>query len=366
MEIGSMPDLQYLILVKTNIETWIFKMKMPYLSKEELKAKIDSLPRINIALLPTPLQEAHRLSEKLGVRILIKREDLTGLAMGGNKVRHMDFCMADALQKGADVSLNINPWMSNNARIIGAASKMVGLDYINIAPASKFRPIQGNLLIQDIIGTDLHLLDTANHDEVNEYVDKLETKLIEQGKTVYNHVKEHMSRSSATISYMEATLEIEEQLANFNVAENLEVFVASGGAQGGLMLASQSLNLPWNVHGVIVGKPEESYADVVTWSNNALNHLGFTERLDWSDVEQLDKYIGPGYAIPGDDCIEAIRMVAELEGILLDPVYTGKVMAAVIDYARTGKFKEEDTVLFIHTGGLPELFDFADELKRRD
>ena len=339
---------------------------MSSLSKKQLKAKIDSLPRVNIALLPTPLQEAPRLSKELGVRILIKRDDLTGLAMGGNKVRHMDFCMADAIEKEADVSLNINPWMSNNARIIGAASKIVGLDYINVAPASKLRPIQGNLLIQDILGTDLHLLDTSDHKKVNEYVDKLETKLIEQGKSVYNHVKEHMSRSSATISYMEATLEIDQQLENHEFVENLEVFIASGGAQGGLMLASQALNLPWNVHGVIVGKPEESYADVVTWSNNALNHLGFSERLDWSEVEQLDKYIGPGYAIPGEDCIEAIRMVAELEGILLDPVYTGKVMAAVIDYARNGKFNEQDTVLFIHTGGLPELFDFAEELKRRD
>jgi 1-aminocyclopropane-1-carboxylate deaminase/D-cysteine desulfhydrase-like pyridoxal-dependent ACC family enzyme len=341
-------------------------MKMSSLSKKQLKAKIDSLPRVNIALLPTPLQEAPRLSKELGVRILIKRDDLTGLAMGGNKVRHMDFCMADAIEKEADVSLNINPWMSNNARIIGAASKIVGLDYINVAPASKLRPIQGNLLIQDILGTDLHLLDTSDHKKVNEYVDKLETKLIEQGKSVYNHVKEHMSRSSATISYMEATLEIDQQLEDHEFVENLEVFIASGGAQGGLMLASQALNLPWNVHGVIVGKPEESYADVVTWSNNALNHLGFSERLDWSEVEQLDKYIGPGYAIPGEDCIEAIRMVAELEGILLDPVYTGKVMAAVIDYARNGKFNEQDTVLFIHTGGLPELFDFAEELKRRD
>tara|TARA_Y100000590_G_scaffold216504_1_gene245280 strand:+ start:5150 stop:6181 length:1032 start_codon:yes stop_codon:yes gene_type:complete len=341
-------------------------MKMPSLSKQQLKSKIDSLPRVNIALLPTPLQEAPRLSKELGVRILIKRDDLTGLAMGGNKVRHMDFCMADAIEKGAEVSLNINPWMSNNARIIGAASKIVGLDYINVAPASKLRPIQGNLLIQDILGTDLHLLDTSDHKKVHEYVDKLETKLIEQGKSVYNHVKEHMSRSSATISYMEATLEIDQQLEEHELVENLEVFIASGGAQGGLMLASQALNLPWNIHGVIVGKPEESYADVVTWSNNALNHLGFSERLDWSEVEQLDKYIGPGYAIPGEDCIEAIRMVAELEGILLDPVYTGKVMAAVIDYARNGKFNEQDTVLFIHTGGLPELFDFAEELKRRD
>lgn len=341
-------------------------MKMPSLSRLDLKQKIDTLPRINIACLPTPLQEAPNLSSELGVRVLIKREDLTGLAMGGNKVRHMDFCMADAIAKGSDVSLNINPWMSNNARIICAASKKVGMDYICVAPDSKDRPIQGNLLIQDIMGAELHLLCTSDQSEIMEYTDKLETKLVEDGKTVYNHIKEHMSRSSATISYMDATLELDQQLQNIEEVGNVEIFIASGGAQGGLILASNSLNLPWNITGVLVGTPEESFADVVTWSNNALNHLGFSERLTWNDVIQLEGYIGPGYAIPSKECIEAIRMVAELEGIMLDPVYTGKVMATIIDYARNNKFKEDDTVLFMHTGGLPELFNFADQLKRRD
>jgi len=341
-------------------------MRMPSLSRLDLRQRIDNLPRINIACLPTPLQEAPNLSNELGVRVLIKREDLTGLAMGGNKVRHMDFCMADAISKGSDVSLNINPWMSNNARIIGAASKKVGMDYVCVAPDSKGRPIQGNLLIQDIMGAELHLLSTSDQSEVMEYTDKLESKLVEHGKTVYNHIKEHMSRSSATISYMDATLELDQQLQNLEGIGNVEVFIASGGAQGGLMLASNSLNLPWNITGVLVGTSEESFADVVTWSNNALNHLGFSERLTWNDVIQLDSYIGPGYAIPSEPCIEAIRMVAELEGIILDPIYTGKVMAAIIDHARNNKFKEDDTVLFMHTGGLPELFNFADELKRRD
>lgn len=341
-------------------------MKMGPLTKTELKNKISGLPRVSIACLPTPLQETPNLSKELGVRILIKRDDLTGLVMGGNKVRHMDFCMADAMQKRADVSLNINAWMSNNARIIGAASKKIGMDYICVAPDSKHRPIQGNLLIQDIMGAELHLLSTSDQSEIMKYTDKLETQLIEQGKTVYNHNKEHMSRSSATISYMDATLEIDNQLNQLDGIENVEVFIASGGAHGGLMLASSALELPWNVTGIIVGTPEESYADVVTWSNNALNHMGFSERLTWNDVVQLDSYIGPGYAIPSEECINAIHMVAELEGILLDPVYTGKVMAAIIDHARHGKFKEDDTVLFVHTGGLPELFNFSEELKRRD
>lgn len=337
---------------------------MPAMSRQELRTRIDELPRVRIAATPTPLQEAENLSRELGVRVLIKRDDLTGLVMGGNKVRHMDFCMADALEKGADVSINVNEWMSNNSRIIGAASRRVGMDYVCVAPGSGGRPIQGNLLIQDLIGADLHLLDTTDVEEVAGYVEEIESRLRTEGKTPYNHTKEHMSRSSAAISYMDATLEIADQLETMGAGE-LNVYIASGGAQGGLQIGSSALGLPWNVKGFLVGTREESFVNIVDWSNNALRHLGFEERMGWDDVVQIDDYIGPGYARLSPACAAAIRMVAELEGILLDPVYTGKVMAGLIDHARTGVLSPGDTVLFVHTGGLPELFNYAEELRRQ-
>ena len=124
------------------------------MSRQQLRSRLDALPRVRIAATPTPLQEAENLSRELGVRILVKRDDLTGLVLGGNKVRHMDFCMADALEKGADVSINVNA-STNASSIIGAASKKVGMDYICVAAGSKGGPIQGNLLIQDLFGADL-------------------------------------------------------------------------------------------------------------------------------------------------------------------------------------------------------------------
>ncbi len=338
-------------------------IRMPSLTREDLRARLDALPRVPIATIPTPLQEAENLSRELGVRVLIKRDDLTGLVMGGNKVRHMEFCMADALKKGADVSININSWMSNNSRIIGAASKKVGMDYICVAPGSKGRPIQGNLLVQDLLGADLHLLDTTDAEEVSGYVEDIEARLRSEGRTPYNHVKEHMSRSSAVISYMDATQEISAQLEALGV-EQVNIYLAAGGAQAGLQLGSNSLGLAWAVNGVMVGPPEAGFVDVVGWANNALRHMDFEERLAWEDVVQVDGYVGPGYAQVGQACTEAIRMTAELEGILLDPVYTGKVMAAIIGHARTKILAPGDTVLFVHTGGLPELFDFAEELRR--
>ena len=331
-------------------------------TRADLRGLIDALPRVRIALAPTPLQEAQNLSRELGVRVLIKREDLTGLALGGNKVRHMDFCMADALEKGADVSVNVNAWMSNNSRIIGAASRLVGMDYVCVAPGSAGRPIQGNLLVQSLLGAQLHLLETTDAEEVAGFVEDLERGLRARGRTPYNHIREHMSRSSAVISYMEAALETADQLEALGVDGPVTVYIASGGAQSGLHLAAEALRLPWRVRGVLVGTVEESFVDVVTWSNNALEHLGLTERVAWGDIEQIADYVGPGYARISPAGDEAIRMVARSEGVLLDPVYTSKVMAALIDHARTGQIGAGETALFVHTGGLPELFNFAEEL----
>ncbi len=335
---------------------------MAEMTRERLRGLIDALPRVRIAAAPTPLQEAENLSRELGVRVLIKREDLTGLVLGGNKVRHMDFCMADALEKGADVSVNVNAWMSNNSRIIGAASRRVGMDYVCVAPGSAGRPIQGNLLIQRLLGAELHLLETTDAEEVAGFVADLEERLRAQGRTPYNHLREHMSRSSAVISYMEATMEVADQLEALGVDGPVTVYIASGGAQSGLHLASDALRLPWRVRGVLVGTPEESFVDVVTWSNNALAHLGLSERVGWGDIEQIGDYVGPGYAQVSDAGAEAIRTLARLEGVLLDPVYTAKVMAALIDHARTGRIGAGETAVFVHTGGLPELFNFAAEL----
>ncbi len=337
-------------------------IRMPAMSRQQLRSRLDALPRVRIAATPTPLQEAENLSRELGVRILIKRDDLTGLALGGNKVRHMDFLMADALEKGADVSINVNA-LTNNSRIIGAASKRVGMDYICVAAGGKGRPIQGNLLIQDLFGAEIHLLDTTDAEEVSGYVEDIENRLRNEGRTPYNHRKEHMSRSSAAISYMDATLEIAGQLDAAGV-EQVTIYIASGGAQGGLQIGAAALGLPWKVLGFLVGTPQETFADVVGWSNNALEHMGFEQRLAWEEVVQIGDYIGPGYGRVGAACIEAIRMAAELEGLLLDPVHTGKVMAGIIDHARTGVLRQGQTVLFIHTGGLPELFSFAEELRR--
>ena len=339
-------------------------VRVPTMSRQELRAAIAQLPRIPLAAIPTPIQEAPNLTKALGgPRILVKRDDLTGLGFGGNKVRHMEFCMADALAKGADVSINANLWMSNNSRIIGAASKKVGMRYICVVPGGKGKPIQDNLLVLDLMGTELHLLETTDDETVRRYVADLVEQVRRQGHTPYVHLFELMSRVSGSIGYLDATLEMAGQLDELGIQE-VKVYVVSGATNGGLALGAKALGLPWHITGVLVAEVSLYFADVLGWANGAAQRLELPLTLEQEDVTQTSDYIGPGYAVAGQECVDAMRMMAELEGIILEPIYTGKALAAIIDHVRKGILTSKDTVLFMHTGGLPELFNYADVLKR--
>lgn len=334
------------------------------MTRDDLRTAIDQAPRVSLASIPTPLHDAPDLTRTLGgPRILVKRDDLTGLGFGGNKVRHMEFCMADVLAKGCDVSINANLWMSNNARIIGAASKKMGMRYICVVPGGKGRPIQGNLLLLDLMGTELHLLDTTDDAEVRKVVSDIADEVRSQGHTPYVHPFEPMSRSSGSLGYIDAALEIAGQLEEMGVGKVM-LYIVTGAAHGGLALAAKALGLNWDITGVLVADPAFYFADVLGWANTAAQHLELPITLEQDDISQTSDYIGPGYPDPSSEGIEAIRMMAQSEGIFLEPIYTGKALAAVIDHVRTGVLTSHDTVLFIHTGGLPELFNFAEELKR--
>ncbi len=339
-------------------------VRTPIMTRSDLRATIEQVPRVPLAAIPTPIQEAPNLTRALGgPRVLVKREDLTGLGFGGNKVRHMEFCMAHAVSQGADVSINANLWMSNNSRIIGAASKKMGMRYVCVVPGGKRKPIQGNLLLLDLMGTELHLLETTDDDEVRAYVAELADQARNEGHTPYAHPFELMSRASGAVGYLDATLEMAQQLDEMGV-DDAKVYMVTGASHGGLALGAKALGLPWDITGVLVAAPELYYADTVGWANGAAQYLELPLTLEWDDLTLTSDYIGPGYAQAGPECVEALRMMAELEGMILEPIYTAKALAALIDHVRKGLLTSRDTVLFMHTGGLPELFNYADELKR--
>ncbi|MCL0044155.1 pyridoxal-phosphate dependent enzyme [Dehalococcoidia bacterium] len=339
-------------------------VRAPAMTFQALRDAIDQVPRVALAATPTPIQEASNLTKALGgPRILVKRDDLTGLGFGGNKVRHMEFCMADAIAKGADVSINSNLWVSNNSRVIGAASKKMGMHYICVVAGGKGKPIQGNLLLLDLMGTELHLLESTDDMVVSNYVRELAQKVRGQGHIPYVHPFELMSRASGAVGYIDNTLEMASQLNELAIHE-VKIYLVTGASHGGLALGAKALGLPWDIMGVLVADPSLYYADVIGWGNGAAQYLKLPLTLEQKDVTQTSDYIGPGYAMLSQESTEAIRMMAELEGIILEPIYTARALAAIIDHTRKGILTSKDTVLFMHTGGLPELFNFSDGLKR--
>jgi D-cysteine desulfhydrase family pyridoxal phosphate-dependent enzyme len=327
--------------------------------------------RFPLATLPTPLHELPRLRDALGgasrsPRILIKRDDLTGLALGGNKARKLEFLIADALDRGATVVLTTGAAQSNHARMTAAAARAAGLAVHLVLTADADPPVQGNLLLDRLFGAVIHYvpppgdptLATSEEEaaKVAEVLDELRTR----GERPYE-IPVGGSSGVGVLGYTYGTREIVEQLSAINVRPT-RLYFASGsrGTQAGLTLGAKWCNAPYAVYGVAVSggesfKRERAYRI----ANEAAALAGLSTRVTNDDLVTDQNYIGDGYGLATPGCIEAIRLLAETEGILLDPVYTAKAMAGLIDHTRRGLLDPESTVVFLHTGGTPALFAHA-------
>ena len=326
-------------------------------------------PRVSLATLPTPIVEAHRLREALGgaprcPRIFIKRDDLTGLALGGNKARKLEFLMADALARNADVVVSSGATQSNHARMTAAAARAVGLDCVLVLSArSADPPLQGNLLLDRLFGATVHFI-RANPDprfavaadEVQKVADVV-ADLTHGGRRPYV-IPIGGSSPIGALGYVDGTRELQEQLAATPIRCD-RVYYASGsrGTQAGLELGARVFDCEYRLHGIAVSAGEdEKQRRAARLMNEAATLIGSPVRVDPSELITDQRFIGEGYGIPTAECLEAIRLLARTEAILLDPCYTGKGMAGLIHDVRTGAIGPEETVVFLHTGGAPALF----------
>ncbi len=329
--------------------------------------------RISLATLPTPLQPADRLRAALGAncpRILIKRDDLTGLALGGNKARKLEFLIADALTHGANVVVTTGAVQSNHARMTAAAARAAGLDVVLILTADGDRPVvQGNLLLDRLFGATIHfipppadpLLATSDVEEAK--VAEVLQELRSRGQRPY-FIPVGGSSAIGVFGYITGTLELVEQLHSLDVHPT-RLYYASGsrGTQAGLTLGAKIHAAPFAVCGVAVSGGESfKKARALRIANEAATIAGVTTRVTEDDLVTDQRYIGAGYGIATPECLEAIRLLASTEGILLDPVYTAKAMAGLIDHVRRGEVDAGTTVVFLHTGGVPALFAHAEVL----
>ena len=322
---------------------------------------LQELPRVKIARLPTPLEEMPRLTKALGgPRLLIKRDDETGLASGGNKARKLEFLVADALEKGADTLITTGGIQSNHARLTAAAAAKFGLRCHLVLSGSEPELRNGNLLLDDLLGAEVHWLDPTSEATAMETMQWLAGWLREEGSKPYV-IPRGGSIPIGACGYVAAMIEAMEQLEEMGVQVD-RMFAASGsaGTHSGLLVGAKLTGYRGQVAGICISRPaEQQLPRVRALTEATLELLGEQATIKDADLVVYDGYTGAGYARPAALEREAIRLVARQEGIILDTVYTGRVMGGLIDLIKRGVISKDETVLFWHTGGLPAIFVHA-------
>ncbi len=321
-------------------------------------------PRFRLGVWPTPLHDAPRLREALGgeercPRLLIKRDDLTGLGLGGNKVRKLEYLVGDALRNGATTLITAGAFQSNHARLTAAAANVAGLRAVLALDGDHANPpVQGNLLLDRLLGAEVRLVSNGA-----EALDELASEATARGERPYV-IPVGGSSPIGALGYVAATLELLGQLAELNENPSRLYYAAgSRGTQSGLALGAAIFRAPYRAIGVIISPGEESKRPkALSNANDAAALLGLDLQLSDNEFGVLDGYMGPGYAQPTAECDEAIRLLARTEAVFLDPVYSGKAMAGLIGEIRAGAIAPSDSVVFLHTGGSPALFAHAARL----
>lgn len=327
--------------------------------------QLGNLPRVKLANLPTPLEDAPRLTKYLrGPRLWIKRDDLTGLALGGSKARKLEFLLGQARQQGCDVIVTVGAVQSNHARMTAAAAARMGFDVIVVLNGEPPETSQGNLLLDRIFGADVRIIQTDDDYILMGVVEDLARQLRRDGRRPYV-IPRGGSNAFGAAAYLEAAVELLAQANAMSVRIDAIVHAStSGGTQSGLYTGTKLTQSGVQVIGISAGPRREVVVKRVLGIVTELTEL---LELQWrphpDDLIVHDEYVGERYGVPTPECLDAIRVVARTEGVLLDPVYTGKAMAGLMGLIAKEQFRPEQNVVFWHTGGQPAVFAHAAALQ---
>jgi D-cysteine desulfhydrase family pyridoxal phosphate-dependent enzyme len=327
--------------------------------------RLDEIPRTALTQLPTPLDDAPRLAQRLGLRkLLIKRDDCTTLAMGGNKVRKLEYLMADALAKGADVVMTDGGPQSNHARLTAAACRKVGIERcVLFLGGPAFERFDGNLLLDVALGAEIRFMLDATVQQMEDAMQAEAENLRTQGRTPYV-IPIGGSTPMGAMGYVNGIRELAGQLGDEDKAPLIFLAVGSAGTLTGCALGVKLFLAEAELIGVSVssriGGCREKIARVAP---GAIEMLGLDSSFELPEIRIEDSYIGECYGVPTEAGNAAILEVAQSEAIILDPVYTGKAMSGLIDMARRKLIDTDRTVIFIHTGGGAGLFAFESEFR---
>jgi L-cysteate sulfo-lyase len=331
-------------------------------SVARLQADLDRFPRLGLAHLPTPLEPMRRLSAHLGgPRLWVKREDCTGHGLGGNKLRKLDYVLREAIEAGADTLVSGGVVQSNSQRQVAAAAAKLGLDchlavyHGRLAPPSPDYEKTGNALLNRLFGATLH--DVPWNGDRNGAIEALAERLRAAGKKPYV-VPYGVSNARGAVGYASTALEIAQQSSALGFTPAAIVHcTGSAGTQAGLVVGAAACLPQTRVVGIdIDAEPERVRGDVLRFAREAAQLID--RPFDAATVEVVAGHAGPAYGVPHAATVDAIRLGASLEALVLDPVYSGKGLAGLIALIREGRWTSGQDVVFVHTGGAPALFAY--------
>ena len=309
--------------------------------------ELNAFPRVALGLFPTPIQKLENVSRRFGANVYLKRDDLTGLGLGGNKVRKLEFLLADAKARRAEVVFTTGGAQSNHAMLTAAAANRLGMKPILILKQRGVTARRGNQLLEHLMGTDVRFVDTDSYDDIYAEMDRV-------GKALgvpYYKIPCGGSNALGSLGYVACAEEIAGQGMHF---DHLVCAEGSGGTMAGLALGAKLFLPGTRVHGMMVDT--DPFEEITLRLMREAAALMETD-LDLSAADfSLRDLCGPGYAIASPEGNEAVRLLAETEGLFLDPVYTGKAFAGLMQMLTDGTVQPGENVLFLHSGGAGGLF----------
>lgn len=325
----------------------------------------ESIPqKKNLGFLPTPVHRLENLSKYFnGPQIFIKRDDLTGLALGGNKVRKLEFLIGDALFNECNALITGGAAQSNHCRQTAAAASACGLE-CHLALGGEEPSInEGNLLLDKLFGAVIHW---TGEFRKGEKIPEIKEELKRLGKKPYE-IPYGGSNPLGALGFVEAVKEIKDQMESMNNNFSHIIFASSsGGTHAGFIVGKDKYNFSVELIGIQIDKGDEEETPfeetLLNLTNYTAEFSGSNKKYKSDDIILMKDYLGEGYGVVNNLDLEAIKITASLEGILLDPVYTGRAMGGLIDLIKKNYFTRDDSVLFWHTGGTPALFSNTEQL----
>jgi len=339
---------------------------------------IKDLPRIKLGEVKTPIEKLENLSKNYKNDIYIKRDDLLGIGLGGNKVRKLEYILGDALSKNADIVITSGGVQSNHVRLTIAAANKVGLKAIAVLVGSEPERYTGNTLLDKVLGAEIHFADIKNKEglstgELNRLLDEEGERLVQEIKSKYEALGKIVyvipgggKMPPGIAGYINATSEIYAQLQEMRLnADYIVTGVGTASTIASLVIGEKLYNTGIKPIGILVTNTlgsARAYAErVKTEIDGYLKHFGWDLDITLDDIRLFDAYTGEGYGLPSDDGLEAIKTLARSEGLIVDHIYTGKAFAGLLDLSKKEYFGDKN-VIFLHTGGSPALFDLDPDL----